>query len=68
MTDEIKAERELFDPDGWKLVPVEPTDAMLDHIAGTRFSRLSPAKQAQEIAAYSRMLSDAPVYNGKKDG
>lgn len=54
-------------PDGWRLVPVEPTEAMLDHIAGTRFSRLPPTKQAQEIAAYSRMLSSAPAYNGKKD-
>lgn len=54
-------------PDGWKLVPIEPTDAMLDHIAGTHFSRLSPEKQAQEIAAYSRMLSAAPAYNGKKE-
>lgn len=44
-------------PEGYRLVPVEPTEAMLDCIAGTSFKNLSPSKQAAEIAAYSAMLS-----------
>lgn len=47
-------------PQGFVLVPIEPTDAMLSHFAGMDWRKLSPDKQAAEIAAYSRMLAAAP--------
>lgn len=47
-------------PTGWRLVPIDPTDAMLDAIAGTKWCELNPSKQAAEVAAYSKMLSVAP--------
>ena len=50
-------------PDGWVLVPKEPTNAMLEEFAGVRPSdQLSPSKQANEYAAYRRMLSAAPLH------
>ncbi len=45
---------------GWKLVPIDPTDEMLDAVAGTSWRNLNPSKQAAEVAAYSKMLSVAP--------
>jgi hypothetical protein len=51
-------------PEGWKLVPVEPTDEMLNHFSGTNFRDLNPSKMAEEIAAYSRMLAAAPSPKG----
>jgi hypothetical protein len=50
-------------PEGWKLVPVEPTDEMLNHFSGTNFRDLNPSKMTEEIAAYSRMLAAAPSPN-----
>jgi TnpA family transposase len=51
-------------PEGWKLVPIEPTDEMLNHFSGTNFRNLNPSKMAEEIAAYSRMLAAAPSPKG----
>lgn len=47
-------------PAGYAMVPVEPTEAMLDCVAGTEWRNLSPCKQAAEVAAYSAMLAAAP--------
>ena len=44
----------------WVMVPREPTEAMLDWIAGTEFRHLSPAKQKGERRAYDKMLAAAP--------
>jgi hypothetical protein len=51
-------------PEGWQLVPIEPTEEMLDEIAGAKWNLLSPTKQANEIAAYKAMLSASPKYKG----
>lgn len=47
-------------PTGWRLVPVEPTEAMLDAFAGTPFVGLSVSKQEAERRAYAAMLDAAP--------
>jgi hypothetical protein len=46
---------------GWKLVPLEPTDEMLLHFAGTPFEKLSPSKQRAERICYQAMLAAAPA-------
>lgn len=44
------------------VVPVVPTEAMLDAFSGTRFRTLPPAKQEAERKAYAVMLTAAPVH------
>lgn len=62
----LKAEAaQVSVPAGWKLVPIEPTDEMLNHFSGTNFRNLNPSKMAEEIAAYSRMLAATPSPKGK---
>jgi hypothetical protein len=48
-------------PAGWKLVPVDPTEAMLNHISGANFSALSPSKQRAEREAYRAVLAASPA-------
>lgn len=45
----------------WHSVPVEPTDEMLSHMAGTDFTKLSIGKQSAERGAYRKMLAAAPA-------
>jgi hypothetical protein len=66
IADEMEATNYPEIPEGWKLVPVEPTDKMLNHFSGTNFRDLNPSKMAEEIAAYSRMLAAAPSPKGNK--
>lgn len=49
-------------PDGWALVPIDPTDAMLSEIAGTRYDRLHPSKQKAERDAYTKLLLRCAVF------
>lgn len=42
-------------------VPVEPTERMLDHFAGTPFKNLHEGKQISERIAYSEMLAARPA-------
>jgi hypothetical protein len=46
-------------PRGFALVPIQPTEAMLDAIAGTPWGSLSPSKQAAEFAAWRQILKAA---------
>lgn len=46
-------------PRGFALVPIEPTEQMLDAIAGVPWRTLSPGKQAQEFAAWRQVLKAA---------
>lgn len=50
----------MSEPVGWKLVPIEPSEAMLDAFSGTPFSGLSKGKQRAEREAYAAMLAAAP--------
>lgn len=49
------------EPTGWKLVPLEPTDEMLLHFAGTPFHNLSPSKQRAAWYCYQAMIAAAPT-------
>lgn len=49
-------------PDGWALVPIDPTDAMLSAIAGTRYDQLHPSKQKAERDAYTKFLLGCAVF------
>ena len=48
-------------PDGWKLVPVEETNEMIDATGATEMDI-----RAMVIANYKAMLSTAPEYEVKK--
>ena len=47
-------------PDGWKLVPIEPTQEMLDAGEDTFVSSLSGTPTSSPIAVYRAMLAAAP--------
>ena len=47
-------------PKGWRLVPNEPTEKMLNWFSGTAYARLSPGKQSAERDHYRNMLAAAP--------
>lgn len=47
-------------PAGWKLVPLEPTEAMMMHFAGTSIGKLPAEKRERELEAYRAMLAAAP--------
>ena len=49
-------------PDGWALIPIDPTDAMLSAIAGTRYEQLHPSKQKAERDAYTKLLLSGAVF------
>lgn len=53
-------------PEGFVLVPVESTQAMLDYFAGTDFRHLPPGKQKAERESYRLMLASRPVTDGEK--
>lgn len=46
-------------PDGWQLVPIEPTEAMINAAHKNNFAR---CMQNGPLNTYSAMLSAAPKY------
>ena len=47
-------------PEGWKLVPVEPTREMIDHVIDERLDALVAGKDHTFIDIYKAMLAAAP--------
>ena len=47
-------------PDGWKLVPIEPTQEMIDHVIDERLDALAAGKDHTFIDIYKAMLAAAP--------
>lgn len=47
-------------PDGWKLVPIEPTQEMLNHVIDERLDALVAGKEHTFIDIYKAMLATAP--------
>lgn len=47
-------------PDGWKLMPVEPTQEMIDHVIDERLDALAAGKDHTFIDIYKAMLAVAP--------
>ena len=56
----ITAYKRAREAQGYVEVPVEPTEAMLDAVAGAPFRFLSSGKQAAERDAYRAMLAARP--------
>lgn len=52
-------------PEGWKLVPIEPTDAMIRALADG-FIAINGDNNSECLRGYSRMLAAAPL--PKKEG
>lgn len=51
------------DPDvngGWKLIPIEPTQEMIDHVIDERLDALAAGKEHTFIDIYKAMLTAAP--------
>ena len=47
-------------PDGWKLVPIEPTQEMINHVIDERLEALVAGKEHTFIDIYKAMLAAAP--------
>ena len=47
-------------PDGWKLVPIEPTQEMTNHVIDERLEALVAGKEHTFIDIYKAMLAAAP--------
>ena len=47
-------------PDGWKLVPIEPTQEMIDHVIDERLDALVAGEDHTFIDIYKAMLAAAP--------
>jgi len=53
--------------EGWKRVPVEPTDEMLDALTGFNFtSPFNPKAKAMRQGAYRALLNAAPTKEQEK--
>lgn len=51
-------------PDGWKLVPIEPTQEMIDAVIEEEFG-MNGATHLSYRQLYKAMLSAAPEYKGE---
>ena len=52
-------------PDGWKLVPIEPTQEMTNHVIDERLEALVAGKEHTFIDIYKAMLAAAPKPEGE---
>ena len=52
-------------PDGWKLVPIEPTQEMINHVIDERLEALVAGKEHTFIDIYKAMLAAAPKPEGE---
>ena len=48
-------------PQGWALIPIEPTERMLGEFAGCYWPHMCREKQEHERAAYAAMLAVCPT-------
>ena len=52
-------------PDGWKLVPIWPTQEMINHVIDERLDALAAGKDHTFIDIYKTMLAAAPTPEAK---
>jgi len=52
-------------PDGWKLMPIEPTQEMINHVIDERLEALVAGKEHTFIDIYKAMLAAAPKPEGE---
>lgn len=54
-----------FDETKWKLVPIEPTQEMINHVIDERLEALVAGKEHTFIDIYKAMLAAAPKPEGE---